>query len=440
MVRVRFAPSPTGYLHLGNTRVALLNWLFARHTGGAFLLRIDDTDTKRSEEKYIHALKADLSWLGLEWDETFAQSSRYERYAQIIETLKKEGRIYPCYESAQELADKRAAQLRQGTPPIYDRASLGSCTRHGDPHWRFFLEQENIFWKDHVQGAVSYHTKHLSDPIVIRQDGSISYLFSSVIDDIDTQITHILRGADHITNTAVQIQMMKTLGHSCPQWAHFPLMVNAQKSKLSKRSGALTIQELRDQGVFPLAICQTLANVGSAVKYEGSVRIMAESFDLDQYSNSCAQLDLAMIDQSQRSILHTLSCEEVSALTQKKYDPAFWSVICSTIDKVSDIEFWDRVVYDPHWIPERDISQEFCAQALGCLPPAPWHKESWKQWIEAILELDASYTKKEIAMSLRAILTEKNKGPQMNELLALIPPTCVYARLSKSSQAAQALE
>lgn len=443
MVRVRFAPSPTGYLHLGNTRIALLNWLFARHAGGTFLLRIDDTDTKRCEEKYTHALMRDLTWLGLDWDETFTQSSRHERYKHVIEELKKRGKLYPCYESAQELAEKREANLRQGLPPIYDRASLGTCTPHDHPHWRFFLESENVSWQDHIQGEVSYHTKHLSDPIVIRQDGSISYLLSSVIDDIDTHMTHILRGADHITNTAIQIQIMKALGGICPEWGHFPLMVDAQKAKFSKRSGALTLQELRDQGLFPLAICQTLANVGSGVKYQGDLDAMVDSFDLHKYSNSCAQMDLTMIDQSQRAIIASLSCQAINEITQKKYEPTFWAAIQSSIEKISEIDFWEHVFYDPQWIPQTDLPQafceNFCENALSCLPVAPWNHESWSQWIGAILALDATYTKKYVAMSLRALLTEKAKGPQMSDLMSLINPLCVYARLGQSNRVLEPL-
>lgn len=432
MVSVRFAPSPTGYLHLGNARTAILNWLFARHCDGRFIFRLDDTDAKRNKEEYVQGIKDDLCWLGLNWDDTFCQSSRMQIYEKYIEVLKKQGRLYPCYESAEELEEKRNINRKKGLPPIYDRASLiNPKSDHRSAHWRFFLEPVKIEWEDIIQGKISYNSSHLSDPILVREDQSISYLLSSVIDDYEYQISHIIRGADHITNTAIQIQLFEAIGASIPNFAHFPLMFDALGEKFSKRNGSLTLSELKQQRILPLAIFQTLASIGSSVDYSDSVDQIIKSFSLHSYGKASPKFDIQKINMKNQTILRNLSYEEVSKLQSHMCSIELWEIIKENIETLAELDIWTAVCDGDLEKSEVSIANFFDANlVLSHLPPAPWDKTSWDNWITAIVAVYPNYKKSFISLQMRKILTGKDKGPKMSCLFPMINQSCVYKRLT----------
>jgi glutamyl-tRNA synthetase len=433
MVRVRFAPSPTGYLHLGNTRTALLNWLFAKHCGGSLLLRLDNTDHKRCEKEYEEDLYASLTWLGLTWDEHFTQSSRKDIYNDVIETLKESGRVYPCYETSEELEHQRQDNLAKGLPPIYrplaKTKDLGRL-----PHWRFALQNQLIQWEDMIQGPCAYHMSHLSDPVIMREDGGISYLLSSVIDDKDYMITHIIRGADHLTNTAIQIQMFEALGQESPRFGHFPLMTHPGGEKLSKRKGASAIHDFKALGIPPLAICQALASLGTAYECEGTLQDMARNFSLDHYGKSMVQWDINKIWHHSQRLLGSFSYTEILK-KGKNFLPKspelsedLWMVIRGSVRSFCDITHWLDVCYGTV-TPSESLQESFAQKALACLPPLPWEAATWSQWVDHMVL--QGFTKGYVAPQLRQCLTGQDKGPPMKDLFPLIRADKVYERLSK---------
>lgn len=429
MVRVRFAPSPTGYLHLGNARTALLNWLFAHRYKGSFILRLDDTDRRRVREEYIQDIQENLKWMGLMWDDMFFQTDRYPLYHQVIESLKSQKRLYPCYETAEELEQKRQLSLQQGRPPVYDRASLYNPQEGRPAHWRFLLDHTLVTWDDLVQSQCSYHTSHLSDPIVIREDGSISYLLSSVIDDHAYGISHIIRGADHLTNTAIQIQMFHALGALIPCFGHFSLMTDTTGEKISKRKGATSLYELRQQGFLPLAICQALASLGLPHTVSGSLEDIAATFDLGHYGKAMVQLDREKLHHHNHSLIQQLSYEEACHYSQ---DPRFtsdlWYIIRNNMTLLTEISLWIQVCHASMTFATED--PEFCKQAASHLPSPPWDEHTWEQWISRLSIVYPSEKKSFLAQRLRRLLTGQEKGPQMRLLFPLIDPACVTLRLT----------
>ncbi|RMF74404.1 MAG: glutamate--tRNA ligase, partial [Alphaproteobacteria bacterium] len=299
-VVVRFAPSPTGHLHLGNVRAAVLNWLFARRHGGRFILRFDDTDPGRVREEYVTAIREDLAWLGLDWDEEIRQSSRIDRYRAAAERLKEAGRLYPCYETPEELALKRRVQRMRGRPPVYDRTALGLSEEERArleaegrrPHWRFLLATDAaVEWEDLIRGHQRIDPASLSDPVLIRADGSFLYLLPSVVDDIDLGVTHVIRGEDHVTNTAEQIQLITALGGKLPAFAHFPLMLGPDGRPLSKRAGDISLRRLREEGVLPLAVLALLATLGTGRAPESvtSREELIADFDIGAFSKAAVR-------------------------------------------------------------------------------------------------------------------------------------------------------
>ena len=299
--RVRFAPSPTGKLHVGNVRTALLNWLFARKNGGTFILRIDDTDLERSTKAYEDGLREDLTWLGLTWDETFSQSDRFDSYKAAAEKLKKDGILYPCYETADELDRQRKLQRVQGKPPVYNRHALSLSdedrqkleSEGRQAHWRFKLSGNPVTWKDVVRGEQTIETDSISDPVLIRADGSFLYTLPSVVDDIDAKITHVIRGEDHVTNSGAQIEIFQALSDHLPNFAHMPLLVGADGKGLSKRLGSLSMGELRDQYIEPLAICSLLGKIGTSDPIEArpSMSVLIEEFSFEKVGRAPARFD-----------------------------------------------------------------------------------------------------------------------------------------------------
>ncbi len=431
MVRIRFAPAPSGDLHLGNARTALLNWLFCRHHKGHFLLRRENTDKNRSKKVYEESIQRDMLWLGLPWDDTFAQSDRQAIYDKAIQRLKKEGRLYPCDETPQALEQARQDSLAQKRPPVYDRASLHKPPASMDKvHWRFLLDHRLVSWNDLIQGEISYHTKHLSDPILIREDGSINYMLSSVADDHECQITHLIRGADHLTNTAIQIQIFQALGTHLPFFAHFPLMLDARGEKFSKRTGSLTLAQLREQGVFPLAICQVLAELGTAHQEMGNLADMTDHFSLTHYGKASGRFSLEKLQERSATLLRSMSHQEVLDFTHLTFSSELWDAIKNNVNSASDIAIWLQICQGiiPH---AQELDYDFCRQALSLLPAHPWAQDTWEQWVTSLMQVCPQYKKSFILRHLRAALTGCDKGPPMKDVLPLTLPHLVRERLTK---------
>ena len=445
---MRFAPSPTGLLHIGNSRAAIVTWLFARSQGGEFMLRIDDTDPERSKDEYTQSLKEDLKWLGLEWDEYAHQRDRFDRYNEVIEKLKADGRLYPCYETPTELDLKRKSLLSRSLPPVYDRAALeltdeqkaAFAAEGRAPHWRFKLMMEPIEWDDLVRGPVQFHGKDMSDPVLIREDGSPLYHICSVIDDIDFGITHVTRGEDHVSNSATHVQMFEAIGgkECVPQFAHLPLLTGTDGAKLSKRLGSLPLQQYRlEEGIEPMAIISLMARLGTSDPIEayGSHQPLIESFDFSKFSKGSPKCDLDELWRLNAKIIHDMSYDDAkeklakSCMDNTQITEDYWNAVRGNLDKFSDLaDFWAITHGDAKPIID-DEDKDFIAQALPLLPATPWDETTWGTWIAAVKE--ASGRKgKGLFMPMRKALTGMEHGPELDKLLPLIMPEKVKERFS----------
>lgn len=431
-VTVRFAPSPTGHLHLGNLRAAIITWLFARKQQGKFVLRIDDTDRERSKDEYTDSIKEILTWLGLTWDETFHQRGREDLYDAAIEKLKTEGRLYPCYETEDELGLKRKSLLSRGLPPVYDRAALDLTEEQikayedegRKPHWRFKLNHDPIQWNDHIRGEVNFHGKDLSDPVLIREDGTPLYHICSVVDDIDAKITHVVRGEDHVSNTASHIQMFEALGATAPDFAHLSILAGPNGEKLSKRNGALSAKELKEEaGVEALAVISLIARLGTSEPIEPmhDLQTAIDGFDFNKFSRNMPKFDVEELIRINGKILHDTDFdavkERLAEMGIADIDADFWKVARANIQKLSDIEEWYRVAKGP--VEPVIDDAEFAATAASLLPEAPWDSNTWKEWSNAV-KAETGRKGKDLFMPLRCALTGKQHGPELRELLPLI--------------------
>ncbi|MAH04750.1 MAG: glutamate--tRNA ligase [Alphaproteobacteria bacterium] len=428
-VKVRFAPSPTGMMHVGNARTALITWLFARSQQGKFLLRIDDTDQERSKKEYEDAIVESLKWLGVDWDENARQRDRLDRYDECIEKLKSEGRIYACYETADELALKRKVQLNRGMPPIYDRAALELTDTDKQkfeaegrtPHWRFKLNHTPIVWNDHVRGEVSFKGEDLSDPVVIREDGSPLYHLCSVIDDVDYGITHIVRGEDHVSNTATHIQMFEALGAKVPDFAHLPLLSDGEGGKLSKRLGSLSIIDIRDDdGLEAMAVVSLMSRLGTSDPIEAftDVQPIIDSFSFSKFGRGTPKFDPNELLRLNKKILHETSYAAVKdRIGIAEMDEEFWNTIRPNLNKLADANEWWHVINGPVTPVIEDA--EYIEAAASLLPEAPWSEDTWKAWTDAI-KAKTGRKGKELFMPLRQALTGMAHGPEMAFLLPLI--------------------
>ncbi|MEO0467529.1 MAG: glutamate--tRNA ligase [Pseudomonadota bacterium] len=439
---VRFAPSPTGRLHVGNIRTALINWLFARKEGGQFVLRIDDTDTERSTAEYEQGLRDDLTWLGLVWDSTFSQSDKFDDYAVAADKLRETGLLYPCYETAEELDRKRKIALSRGRPPVYDRAALDltkdeieSYEAEGrKPHWRFKLSGKRIEWDDLVRGTQGIETASVSDPILIRGDGSYLYTLPSVVDDIDAKITHVVRGEDHVTNSAAQIEIFEALRSPAPAMAHTPLLVGADGQGLSKRLGSLSIQQLAEEGLEPMAIASLLAKIGTsdAVEVRPSLEVLAEEFDFSKIARGAARFDEGELEGLNAAIVHDMEFDtartRLVAIDPRAGDAAFWAVVRENCNRVADAAEWVDVVFGDitPYVAEEDA--DFIAAASAHLPAGELTGETWSEWTKA-LKSETGRKGKGLFMPLRKALSGKAFGPNMADLLPLIGRRKVLERL-----------
>lgn len=447
-VRVRFAPSPTGYLHVGNARTAIVTWLFCHANKGHFLLRIDDTDTERSKPEYEQAIKTGLMWMGLVWDETFNQKNRNDRYSVVIEKLKNDGRIYACYETPEELGLKRKTQLSRGVPPIYDRASLkltdeqkAAFEAQGrKPHWRFMLRDGATEWDDLIRGAVSFKEREMSDPVVIREDGRPLYHLCSVIDDFDTDITHIVRGEDHVSNTACHIQMFEAISKVegrkyKPEFAHLPLISDSEGGKLSKRLGSLSVKGVQEEeGLEAMALVSLMARLGSSDPIEPftTLQPLIDGFDLTKFSRNTPKFDVDELYRLNAKILHATDFanvkERLCAMGLKEIDDAFWMAVRPNLTKLSDIKSWWDVTHNPVTADIADLS--FTTAAADVLPPAPWNETTFNTWINAVKEKTGKKGK-DLFMPIRIALTGMEHGPELPVLLPLLGPDKVKERLLK---------
>ena len=447
-VRVRFAPSPTGYLHAGNVRTAVVTWLFARNQGGHFLLRIDDTDIERSKTEYEEDIESALMWLGMDWDEKARQRDRFDRYDEVIEQLKADGRLYACYETPDELALKRKALLGRGLPPIYDRAALeltdaqiAKYEAEGrKPHWRFKLNHTPIEWDDLVRGPVKFEGADLSDPVLIRENGVPLYHLCSVIDDMDYDITHVMRGEDHVSNTAAHIQMFEAMGYKPPVFAHLPMISDKEGGKLSKRLGSMSARDFRDnEKLEPMAIVSLLARLGSAdpIVPFSSLEPLVKEFDLTKFSKGAPKFDMEELLRLNQKIIHDTPFEDVNVrlanMGLEDLDEGFWNAVRPNLGKLEDIKDWWQVAKGP---VEPIIEDEaYVTQALEMLPAEPWTEETWSEWTGKLKEATGRKGK-ELFMPLRQALTGMSHGPEMPLMMTLIGPDKVKNRLSKSRKAA----
>ena len=442
-MKTRFAPSPTGHLHVGNIRTALHNWMFARKEGGTFLLRLDDTDAERSKEEYVEAIRADLAWLGLTADEEQRQSARFDRYEEQLEKLKAAGRVYPAFETAQELDLKRKIQLGRGKPPIYDRAALVLTPEQisvleaegRKPHWRFKLDHATpITWTDRIRGEQHFDPSLLSDPVIRREDGSWLYMLPSAIDDIDMGITHVVRGEDHVANTAVQIQMFQALGAKPPEFAHEALLVGTE-GKLSKRLGSLGVSSFREKHIEPQAIVALLARIGTSDPVEPVVDVapLIATFDFARFGRAPARFDEEELAQLNQKIVHLLAYEAVKDRLPEAMNAAAWEVIRPNLHDMGDVDQWWQVVTGPVAAPEMPPEdREFLSIAHAKLEELEASDELWKDLTGALKEATGRKGKP-LFMPLRQALTGLDHGPDMNALLPLIGRDAALARLATAS-------
>ena len=431
-VRVRFAPSPTGLLHAGNARTALLNWLFAKKEGGQFLLRIDDTDAARSTKEFEDAIYRDLEWLGLTWDETDRQANRLTKYSTAFYQLQASGRIYPCYETEAELDRQRSLLAARKLPPIYNRASLEPANKEKweaegrAPHWRFRLAQAKVRWTDLVRGSIEIDTATMSDPVLVRADGAFIYTLPSVADDIDMAITHVVRGEDHVTNTAAQIEIFEALGATVPAFAHFPLLVGAGGEALSKRLGSLSLEQLRNDGLEPMAVAAYLAKIGTSDPVEPRLTLgeLATEFDFAKIGRAPAHFVPEELDALNAKTLHLTPYSAVA--TRAGISEALWDAIRPNLTKLSDAAELARLVTGPVTPVIEDAA--LAAAAADLLPPEPWDETSWGIWTKAVSAATGAKGKG-LFHPLRLALTGLEHGPELKKLLPLIGRARVLARL-----------
>jgi glutamyl-tRNA synthetase len=441
-VVTRFAPAPTGRLHVGNIRTAIHNWLWARKHDGRFILRLDDTDKERSSEANADGIREDLAWLGLAWDEEHRQSLRFDRYEAAFERLREDGRVYPAYESAQELDLKRKVQLSRGKPPVYDRSALllsaeerARLESEGrSPHWRFRLDHDSpIEWDDLIRGRQNFDPALLSDPVVRREDGSWLYMLPSSVDDIEMGVTHVLRGEDHVANTALQLQMFEALGAAPPAFAHEALLVGSE-GKLSKRLGSLGADSLRGQGIEPIALVAKLARLGTSLPVEPLTepRILIETFDFAAFGRAPARFDLDELAQLNSRIVHLLPFETVAARLPEGMGPDDWAAIRPNLKSVAEASDWWDILHGHVEAEAAEEDRPLIRAAAEALEAIDWSEPPWPQLVLR-LKARTGRTGKALFRPLRLALTGRESGPEMAALLPLIGLDEALARLNAAA-------
>lgn len=436
---VRFAPSPTGRLHIGNLRPALLNWLYALKRDGQFILRYDDTDVARSTQEFADGIAVDLAWIGIHPHKTVKQSERFALYDAACDKLRADGRLYACYETADELDRRRKRQQARGLPPIYDRAALNLTDEEKKaleaqgrkPHWRFKLDAKNVAWDDLVRGPSHIDCASLSDPVLIREDGAYLYTLPSVVDDLDLAVTDVIRGEDHVTNTAVQIQIIEALGGAVPRFGHHNLLTDASGQGLSKRLGHLSLQGLREDGLEPMAVASLAVLVGSSesVRPIATMRELADIVDLDRLSRAPAKFEVAELDHLNAKLLHAMDYAIAKPRLQAlgtDGGEAFWMAVRGNCNRFADVAIWWPLVNGP--VDPVIEDRSFTDLALSVLPDEPWDDATWGAWTKAVKEKTGA-SGKALFMPLRLALTGLEHGPELKALLPLIGRKRVVERL-----------
>jgi glutamyl-tRNA synthetase len=433
MTITRFAPSPTGHIHVGNLRTALFNYLIARKAGGTFILRLDDTDQERSKQEYVDGIQRDLEWLGLHWDRVERQSLRMDRYRAEADALRASGRLYEVFETPVELDLKRKKLLNMGKPPVYDRTGLSLSEADKDRlraegregYWRFLLDQNRIEWTDGILGDISIDAASVSDPVLIRADGQVLYTFASSVDDTDMGVTHIVRGSDHVTNTATQIQIIQAIGGTPPAFAHHSLLTGAKGEELSKRIGALSLKDLREAGVAPEALIALMARLGSGVPVGlASLDELAEAFDLGQFGASPTKFDAEdlwpLTRERNQALPFAAVADRIAALgVPDDQAERFWRVASQNITRLDDLGDWWRIFSEgaePQIDPE---DADFIAQAMTLLPAGPFTDATWGEWTAAVKEATGRKGKG-LFMPLRKAVTGQAHGPDMSDVMPLL--------------------
>jgi glutamyl-tRNA synthetase len=438
-MKLRFAPSPSGLLHVGAARIALANWLVARRNGGAFLLRLDDADAERCRPEYADAIQQDLAWLGLDWDECVRQSERPDRYVTAAEKLKASGRLYPCFESDEELNAKREQRQRRGLAPIYDRAMLkltpeqrASAEAGGKtPYWRFLLAPQPAAWRDLALGAREVKLTAISDPVVIRADGTPLPPFTAAVDDIADSITHLIRGEDHLTATGIQIDIMAALGDRPErrQFGHLPVLMEDSGGKRGKRGGALSLRSLRNDGIEPAALSGYLARLGGAEPPSPEPpALLASRFDLARVAKTPPRFDGGELLALNRKVLHAMPFESAQDRLPPAATPAFWNAIRGEMDLLREAKGWWDVVAGSIIPPLVEDEAPYLHQALDLLPPEPWDDKTWPVWTSA-LRAASGRKGKSLFLPLRLALTGEEHGPELADLLPLMGRARVADRL-----------
>ena len=426
----RFAPSPTGLLHLGNIRTALINWLYARTYNGKFILRIDDTDLERSKDEYISQIKYDLDWLGIDFDETFNQSSRFDRYREQFEKLKADGRIYPCYETPEELERKRKLLIAAGGKQVYDRSAMELTDQQKKdyeaegrkPHWRFLLKTERMKWDDLLKGEIDIDLTSLSDPVLFREDGVPLYTFSSAVDDIDYDITNVIRGDDHTSNTAVQVEIINALDQNKITFAHHALLKASSGDKLSKRDNVISISSFREANMEPISILSLLATIGTSnsIELKDNIDQIKSEFKLSTISTSPGRIEIDVLNALNKKQVQKYNFSEIEERLKKideKIDQKFWETIRGNLNVVEDIKQWTDIVFNSETIKPSD--KDYIKIAMELIPDDPWNDETWGLWTSAIKE-KTGRKGKELFLPLREAFTGLNHGPEMKLLIQLL--------------------
>ena len=433
MTVTRFAPSPTGWIHIGNLRAALFNYAIARQQGGTFILRLDDTDPVRSKEEYVEGLKEDLAWLGLTWDREERQSLRTERYEAAKQRLLAEGRVYECFETPTELDLKRKKQLSMGKPPVYDRSALklseeekARMRAERPSHWRFLLDPGRIEWEDGILGPISIDAASVSDPVIQKEDGQWLYTFASSVDDSEMAVTDIVRGADHVTNTATQIQIIRALGAEPPRFAHHSLLTGPQGEGLSKRLGTLSLRDLRGQGLEPMAVLSLMARLGSSdpVELRSSVQEVVDGFRLDSFGAAPTKFDADDLWPLTQRVISAKPVEAMAGALSRAGVPAglhaaFWAVLHENVAKAGDIADWWRVLSEGGAGVAADEDREFVGQALAALGEPPYDASTWGEWTNG-LKAATGRKGKGLFQPLRRLVTGRDAGPDMGALMPLL--------------------
>lgn len=426
----RFAPSPTGFLHLGNIRTALIAYYYAKSSSGKFILRIDDTDTARVSELYISQIFEDLEWLGIKYDEFFKQSERFDRYKTALDLLIEKGRAYPCYETVEELEFKRKSLLKRGLPPIYDRESLRNPSSSGRaPYYRFKLDYDApVSWQDEIRGEIKINLQSTSDPIVLRENGLYTYMLPSVIDDIDYGINTIVRGEDHITNTAVQVQILQAMGAKfIPEFIHLPLL-KAQDAKISKRSRSnFEIKSLRDDNIEPEVVINYLLNLGNIKPFDIESKIT--DFNITNYSSSAVSLSIDDIVSLNSKFLN--QSNSIKSRLPEKIDENFWEAVKGNLDRIADVNNWWEICKTDIQINPETINSEIIKCAISKFPADSRSTEEYKEWIESVAT-EMNCKKSEVSINLRLALTGLRKGPEIGKLLMLIDSDLILKRLKNA--------